>query len=129
NRQVVAAGDENAEVSAVENRDVADQNIFAKLERDGFVAQADGFENIRVGSVEMIVAAHLVEQAGVPRQTTTVDHAMTGDENIGEILAPDQTVVKITMTAVLVGDADKRLRLVIGVQVLRRAENGCARIN
>ena len=36
--QIVAAGDENRKMATVKNRDVANQNIFAKLERDGFVA-------------------------------------------------------------------------------------------
>src|ERR1019366_7862433 len=100
NRQVVAAGDENGKMAAVKNRDVADQNIPAQLEGDGFVADAHGRIGFGIRRGKMFVTAHLVEDFGIPLQPAAVDHAVAGDENIGEVFAPDEAVVKITMSAI-----------------------------
>src|ERR1019366_4520229 len=129
NRQVVAAGDENGKMAAVKNRDVADQNISAQLEGDGFVADAHGRIGFGIRRGKMFVTAHLVEDFGIPLQPAAVDHAVAGDENIGEVFAPDEAVVKITMSAILVGDARKRLGFVVGVQFLRCAKNCRAGVN
>ena len=157
-------------MSAMKNRDVADQNIFAKLERDGLVAEAVGLgigaartAGARRTAGRKIGAASAgkssaTTQAGwwkisahvAPRRTTTagsvqsaslvfvsvaarkraaIDHAVAADENVGEIFAPDQAVMKIGVAAVLISGAGKRLGLVVGVHRLRRAEDHRTGVN
>ena len=139
--QVVAAGDENRKMAAVENRDVPDQNIFAELQRDGFIAQAhrhhvigikvggDTRVTLAIGAPFLQVAAHAIQDTVRAHETAAVDGAVAGDENIRQIFAPNQTVVKIAMAAVLKTAECVRLRFVIGVHVLRRTENGRAGVN
>ncbi len=48
---------------------------------------------------------------------------VAGDGNVREVLAPDEAVVKIGVPAVLIRLALPRLRRVVGVHRLRRAQN------
>ena len=113
--QIVAAGDENGKMAAVKNRDVADENISAELQRDGFVAEADGsvgrFRAVGGEVVQLVREAdHLVEQLVGANQPAAVDGAVAGDENIRQVFAPDEAVVKITMSAVLIRDCSSTAR-------------------
>ena len=74
-------------------------------------------------------SAHLVENLVRAHEAAAVDRAVAGDENIRKVFAPDEAVVEITMSAVLIAAECVRLRLVINIHVLRRAENGRASVN
>ena len=116
-------------MSATNDGHITDQNIAAEFERDGLVAQADRFKNIRIGLLPLIRTNHTIQDAIVTFQTAAIDHAIARDENIGEVLAPDEAVVKKTVPAILIRIVRPRLGFIIGIQILWRAENNCARIN
>ena len=127
--QVVAAGDENRKMSAVKNRDVADEHIAAKFQREGLVAETNRRRGVGDRRIEMIEADHLIENLVSANQTATVDRAVAADENVRQIFAPNQAVMKIAMSAVLITTKRIWLGLVIKIHVLRRAQNRCARVN
>ena len=108
-RQVVAAGDENGKVTAVKNRDVANQHVAAQLERDGLVAEPDrreiGFQSAACDwSDSNVEKPHIsIQQPVAAHQPAAVDHAVAGDGNVCEVFAPDEAVVKIAVPAVLIG--------------------------
>src|SRR6185312_6688390 len=106
-------------------------NVAAEFEGDGFVAEANGWVIgfWRVRLVPSVVAAHVIEHVVFADEAAAADGAVAGDENIGEILAPDEAVVKIAMPAVLVAAEGIGFGFIVGVEILRCAENGRAGID
>ena len=123
-------------MAAVKDRHVSDQHIFTKLKRDGLVAEAhravfylraETSQAVRPG---MRIAAHLVKYSVPANQLNAADHAVAGDENVREIFAPDEAVVKITMAAVLIRIVRRpRLGEIIGLEILRCGQDRRARVN
>src|ERR1035441_670345 len=95
-------------MAAVEDGEVAEQHAAAELEGDGFVALAHRT------FADTFVLLH---------EPAAFDHARTGDRHIGEALAPNEAVMEISVATVLIGGALERLRPVVSVQALRRAED------
>src|SRR3984957_776916 len=87
-REVVAAGREDAEVSALEDRKVAQDYVAAILQADGLIRNARVFGN-RARAVAMTESA-------------APDEAGTDDRDILEALAPEQTVSPMVVTVVLI---------------------------
>ena len=78
--EVVHAGGEDAEVSAVHNRKIAQRHLTAELEGDRFVAAAAAFP---------------------ARQSLTANQAAAQDRDVFESLAPDQAVVEMAVPEIL----------------------------
>ena len=122
-------------MAAMRDGDVADEDIAAKLDRDGLVAEADGavldFRTIVLGRLfaRHRKSVHFIQQFVAALEVAAVDPAVACDENIREIFAPDQTVVKIAMASVLIRIVRPRLGEIVGVHGLRCAEYGRARVN
>ena len=111
----VAAGQEDGEMPAPDDGDVPEGDVPAALERDGLVARADAAAE---GDALML---------GVfPREAVPVYASEACDADVGLVLRPDQAVVKIRVSAVLVFRADERFARVVGVQFRRRRQEGCA---
>src|SRR6185369_9821496 len=80
----------------------------------------------RAGNVPGRVPAHAILMAVALDESITADHAWTGNENVREVLAPDQTVVEISVAAILIRGAFPRFCFVVGIQVLRRGDDESA---
>ena len=92
--EVVDAGEEQAEVAALEDGEVAEEDVAAVLEGDGLVADA-GLLGDEGKSVAFWAAA--VGEAFAP------DEAGAGDGEVVEVFAPDEGVVPVVVAVVLVG--------------------------
>jgi len=99
----VAAGHDDGEVSAAVDGDVADGHLSAELQGYGLVAGANG------------AALHVAGVLGVfLRQSLAVDHAVAGNGDVALTLGPDEGVVEIGVTTVLVfGKPAEGLALVV----------------
>ena len=100
-REIVDAGREDREVPAVQDRDVTQRDVAAVLERDRLVGDA-GLLGDRSRPVAFT-------------QAPTPDQAGTENRDVVEILAPDQAVVPVAVTEVLIGVEGVRLGLVIAI--------------
>src|SRR5581483_8446083 len=78
--QIVDAVGENAEMAAVENREIAQDDVVAVLEADGLIADA---------GIESAGAATAAAQALAPNA------AGADDARVRDVLGPDQAVVKM----------------------------------
>jgi len=87
----VATRDDDGEVTATVDGDVADENVSAELEGNRLVARSDAS------------ALHLSSRLRVlASETSTVNASPACDAHILEVLAPDEGVVEIGVSAVLV---------------------------
>ena len=89
--EVVDAGGEDAEPSALEDGEVAKDDVAAVLERDGLVADAGSGG---VGQRLLVVAA---------AETFAPDEAGAEDAEVVDVLAPDEAVVPVIVAVVLIG--------------------------
>jgi hypothetical protein len=120
-------------VASVENRDVTNKNITAKLQCDRLVSQPAGritFSPLHFSTlVPFREPTHFIQYLVTADKPAAIDHALAGNGNVREVFTPNQTVMKITMPAVLVRIVRPRLRLIINVRALWRSQDGGARIN
>src|SRR6266550_6684912 len=99
-------------MSAVEDRDVADQHVAAKFQADRFVGPA-GFDRISwVGVTEgalrlagprffqLIISFFGARLSAGADQALSPNHPWPKDRNIFQVFAPYQTVVPVTMAKV-----------------------------
>src|SRR5581483_6902884 len=86
--QIIYAGRQNAEVAPVQNREIAQENVPAILEGDGFIADASLFG---LGTWSVALA-----QAPAP------DQSRAEDRYIFEILSPNQAVVPMIVAVILI---------------------------
>src|SRR5208283_5044156 len=86
--EVVDSSGEDAEVSALENAEVAKNDVAAILETDGLVA------NVRVFGAQ--------SRPGAFRKSLAIEEAGTENADVLETLAPDQAVVKVAVAVVLI---------------------------
>ena len=101
-------------MTAVKDGDIAHQNVSAELKCNGLVALVDG-----TGAYVFVA----------PGQPAAVYHALARNRHIHEVFTPNQTVVKIRMSAVLICLALERLGRVVGFHVLRRAKDNRAGVD
>ena len=93
--------------------DVADGDLSAEFQGDGFVASTDT-ATFQVSACLRILV----------RQSLAVNQSMTGDGDVGLSFSPDKRVVEISMAAVLVfWETAKRLTLVVGLHRCRCSED------
>ena len=78
---------------------------------------------IRIGFAEIDETVHTIFNSVAGHESAAVDHAVAGDEDIGEVFAPNQAVVKISVAAVLKRRAGKIFLRVVSLHFLRRAED------
>ena len=64
-----------------------------------------------------------VEQVGVLQKSAAIDHSLTGDGNVHQIFAPDQAIMKMGVPAILIAVTRERVRRIVGLHSLRRAED------
>ena len=83
--EIIDASGEDSKMSGAIDGDIADGDIAAGFEADGLVADAEG---IGVG------------HAG---ESDAVDGSGAGDGDVGEVLAPDQAVVPMAVSEILIG--------------------------
>ena len=79
-REIIHAGGQDPEVSAGQNRKIAQRHVAAEFQRDGFVAAAAAF---------------------AARQCLAGDQAGADDRDILQSLAPDQAVVEMAVSEIL----------------------------
>ena len=72
-------------------------HVAAVLQRDGFVGDA-GLRRV----VKRVVAALLILHPAAEREALTPDQPRSADSDIVQILAPDQRVMPVVMTVVLI---------------------------
>src|SRR5690348_6730172 len=89
NGEVVHSGGQQAEMSSPQDGEVTQQHVAAVLQCDGFVAYARRF-----GSRGIVAFA--------AAQPFAPDEASPNDGDVMQVLAPDETVVKVGMAEVLV---------------------------
>ncbi len=95
-------------MSGLEDGNVADQDIAAVLQSDGFVADAGLFGD-KGGTIGLLLRVAAV------REASTVDQARAGDGEVVEAFAPQQRVAPVVMAVVLVGiPCGVRLGCVVG---------------
>ena len=83
-------------MAAFEDREIAEDHVAAVLESDRLVAYTS-----LLGFVDWVVAAGRV---GVSEaETLAVDEARAGDANVVNVFAPEQRVVPVVVSVVLVG--------------------------
>ena len=97
--QVVHAGGQDAEVPAVEDGEIAQRHVAAKLERDGFVA----------ASAALPARQRL---AADQRRPPTIDDVL-------QAFAPDQAVVEMAVAEVLKLVPLVGLRRIVGGRIAR----------
>src|SRR5207244_4330965 len=94
--EVVDAGEEEAEVSAFEDREITEEDVAAVFERDGFVAYARLFGQKTWGASDGTAS-------GSATEALAPDEAGAGDGDVVDALAPDERVVPVVVAVVLVG--------------------------
>src|SRR5262249_31599078 len=99
--EIVDAGGQDGEVTSMQNRNIADQDIGGELETDRFGSAA-----IRYG-----VRAH---------KSLAPDQAGTNDRNVNESFAPDQAVVKMAVSEILIFVPWVRFRRIVRSVIGRR---------
>ena len=121
---VIATRGENRKMSTAENGEITEHHIPAQFQRYGFVAQAReldvtvGVCLFRVLPIFESVDRVLLAIAGGKR--AAIDHSKSGDRNIRQAFAVNETVAKISVATILIGRAFPMLGLIVGVHVLRR---------
>src|SRR6266567_1445928 len=109
--QVIHARRENAEPATLEDLEIAQLHVAAVLQADGLVAHAPGAAFGGIASFGAVVA----------RQPFSPDAARPIDRNVVEVLAPDQAVVPVIVTIVLVGFPRlNRFRFVVAARLSLR---------
>ena len=83
-RKVVDPRGQNAEMPAMQNREIAQQHVMAILEADGLVAHAR-----RLGAL-------------APAQPSAPDAPVAENGNVAQSFAPDQAVVEVAVAEILV---------------------------
>ena len=83
-------------MAAFENREVAQQDVAAVLERDRLVADAGLF-----GYIDRVVAASVPVCAEA--EPFAIDQPGAGDAEVVDVFAPEQGVVPVIVAVVLVG--------------------------
>ena len=93
--------------------DVADGDVAAQLQGNGFIACA------------YRTALHVAGLFGIMlRQSLTVNHAVTSDVDVLLPFGPDQRVVEISMSTILIlRKATERLALVVRLHFCRGSQN------
>ena len=92
--EVVYTGEEEAEVSPFEDGKVAEDDVAAVLEGDGFVADTG-----LLGGVAGVVAAR--GAVGSETEAFAVDEAGAGNGEIVDVFAPEEGVVPVIVAVVL----------------------------
>src|SRR3989442_10087087 len=113
-REIVDAGRENGEVPAVQDGDVANNDVAAEPEADRFISPAGPNGVARVGITEWrlwFAGARIIQRVDLflrarlraaAHQSTAPDTTRTENGNVLEVLAPNQTVVPVTVTEILI---------------------------
>src|SRR5208282_3595755 len=79
-----------------------------------------------MGFAEIVETVHAIFNPVASHESAAVDHAVAGDEYIGEIFAPDQAVVKISVAPILIRRTGKIFLRVVSFHFLRRAQDDCS---
>src|ERR1051325_980711 len=128
-RQIVYAGRKQGEVSAVQDREVAQQYVTAEFQADGLVAQTvHHLRRVALAQRRLRASARLAAAQSGRRiaglkgttraraatcQPLAVDETGAEDGDVFKPHAPDETVAPVAMTEVLVHVPLVRLRQVI----------------
>src|SRR2546430_1586399 len=109
----------------MENRYVANQHIATKLQRDRFVSPTwfDGIALTRKTKGADARLSGKIGQCGIlfrsarltpeSHETSPPDAARTENRNVFEVLTPNQTVVPVAMTEIIVSSPRIRLRRIV----------------
>src|SRR5262249_14986071 len=121
----VHAGGQNREVSAVQDRNVANDYVAAKLQTDRLVPPA-GFDRVArvritkrrlgfagAGTIQNVILLLCGRLVAAAHRTFAVNQSRSKDGDILEVLAPDQTVVPMAVTKILILVPLIRLRRVV----------------
>ncbi len=144
---IITAGDEDREVSAMEDGDVADEDVFAKLESNSLIGRIVRPASTRPsagpgtcgGEVSLAKSGiippfkccktiPLIEASIHADHIAAVDHALAGDGDIREVFAPDEAVVKVSVARILIGGAFEFFGVVVGVRIERRSKDSATGI-
>ena len=93
--EIVDAREQQAKVAALENREVAEDDVAAALEGDGLVADAG-----LLGAIDRVGATS--RASGPEAEALAPDKPRPGDREVADVLAPDQRVVPMVVAVVLV---------------------------
>jgi len=106
-RGKVASSDDDGEVSAPEDGDVAYEDVSAEFECDGLVAHTD------------TTTMHVASRLGILScKSPAIDHAPSGDRDIRLSFSPDQRIMEIRMSAILVFRESEYLRGIVGTSLV-----------
>ena len=92
-REVVNARGKNSEVASLQNGEVAQQDVTAVLESDGFVADA-GLFSLEAGVVAVVAAISI-------RESFAVNQSGADDGEVTQVLAYDQRIVPMIVAIIL----------------------------
>jgi len=124
-RQVIDASGEDREVSAVQNRDIANDDVVTEFKTDRLVtpARLDGISRIWITEWSTSRIGRRVSERGVlflcarltarAHKSLAPDLSRPKDRNVLEVLTPDQAVVKVAVTKVLITVPLIRLRRIV----------------
>src|ERR1051326_2420559 len=91
-------------MSAMKDREITQKNVSAKFQSNSLVADSHWWgiasDGRRIGPSSK--TTHPIQHPVVAHEAATVDHPRSRDRNIRQVLAPDQTVMEISVTAVLI---------------------------
>jgi len=92
--EVVDAGEQEAKVAAFEDGKIAKDDVVAVLESDGLIAYAGLLSDKRAA---LVLLRPAIGEAFAP------DEAGAGDADVMEVFAPEQRVVPVVVSVVLIG--------------------------
>ena len=107
-RADITSRDDNGEMSTPKDGDITDGDVPALLQGDGLVTGADGS------------ALHVTGPLGVVAcQSFTVNHPITANADVLLSFSPDQRIMEIGMSSILVFGCAEHLTLIIDLHLCR----------